>query len=111
MSARISEFDKLALEELFDLRDRVEAIIDGRIATDKLELRKRLARIEQYERRKPASRAMPRSAARGMPAAPKYRDPVSGTTWSGRGKVPRWMKHLLEQGATRDDFLILGGTD
>lgn len=24
------------------------------------------------------------------PVAPKYRDPASGTTWSGRGKPPRW---------------------
>jgi DNA-binding protein H-NS len=22
---------------------------------------------------------------------PKYRDPVSGATWSGRGKSPRWI--------------------
>jgi DNA-binding protein H-NS len=25
------------------------------------------------------------------PVAAKYRDPVSGVTWSGRGKVPRWL--------------------
>jgi DNA-binding protein H-NS len=53
---------------------------------------------------------MPRIVATGMPAAPKYRDPVSGATWSGRGKVPRWMRHLIEQGAKRDDFRIPGAT-
>jgi DNA-binding protein H-NS len=53
---------------------------------------------------------MPRIVAMGMPAAPKYRDPVSGATWSGRGKVPRWMRHLIEQGAKRDDFRIPGAT-
>jgi len=35
------------------------------------------------------------------PVAAKYRDPVTGTTWSGRGKSPRWI-----QGKNRDDFLI-----
>ncbi len=25
------------------------------------------------------------------PAAPKYRDPVSGATWTGRGKAPEWI--------------------
>ena len=25
------------------------------------------------------------------PAAPKYRDPITGQTWSGRGKLPRWL--------------------
>jgi DNA-binding protein H-NS len=33
--------------------------------------------------------------------APKYRDPDSGSTWSGRGKPPRWIA-----GLDRDAFLI-----
>jgi DNA-binding protein H-NS len=33
--------------------------------------------------------------------APKYRDPESGNTWSGRGKPPRWIA-----GQDRDQFLI-----
>jgi DNA-binding protein H-NS len=33
--------------------------------------------------------------------APKYRDPESGSTWSGRGKPPRWIA-----GQDRDKFLI-----
>lgn len=24
--------------------------------------------------------------------APKYRDPVSGATWTGRGKAPKWIE-------------------
>lgn len=35
------------------------------------------------------------------PAAPKYRDPDSGKTWSGRGKPPSWIKDM-----DRDQFLI-----
>jgi DNA-binding protein H-NS len=35
------------------------------------------------------------------PVAPKYRDPVSGATWSGRGKPPRWIA-----GQNRDKFAI-----
>jgi len=35
------------------------------------------------------------------PVAAKYRDPVSGATWSGRGKAPRW---LVDQ--DRDKFVI-----
>ena len=33
--------------------------------------------------------------------APKYRDPATGDTWTGRGKAPRWIA-----GKNRDDFLI-----
>ncbi|MBP0595351.1 H-NS histone family protein [Paraburkholderia sp. LEh10] len=33
---------------------------------------------------------------------PKYRDPVSGKEWSGRGKAPRWIRDH----ADRERFLI-----
>jgi DNA-binding protein H-NS len=33
--------------------------------------------------------------------APKYRDPDSGSTWSGRGKPPRWIA-----GKDREKYLI-----
>ncbi|KFX28656.1 H-NS family nucleoid-associated regulatory protein [Ralstonia solanacearum] len=32
--------------------------------------------------------------------APKYRDPKTGATWSGRGRAPAWI------GKNRDRFLI-----
>ena len=40
------------------------------------------------------------------PVLPKYRDEVSGQTWTGRGKPPVWLKALLDQGKTKEDFLI-----
>lgn len=36
------------------------------------------------------------------PVAPKYRDPKSGATWSGRGKPPAW----IASARNRDRFLI-----
>ena len=39
--------------------------------------------------------------AKKMPLAPKYRDPKTGVTWTGRGRVPGWM-----QGKNRDRYLI-----
>jgi DNA-binding protein H-NS len=35
------------------------------------------------------------------PGEPKYRDPVSGKVWTGRGKPPNWI-----QGKDRSQFLI-----
>ncbi|MGS0897483.1 H-NS histone family protein [Burkholderia stagnalis] len=45
-----------------------------------------------------------RTAASGerAPVAPKYRDPKTGTTWSGRGKAPQW----IAKAKNRDRFLI-----
>ena len=33
--------------------------------------------------------------------APKFRNPATGDTWTGRGKPPKWI-----QGQERDQFLI-----
>src|SRR3569832_1538444 len=106
VNKKLGELDALALEELFELRERVESLIDKRLASEKLSLREKLAQIERYERRKPALLPLSDGSAKGRRVLPKYRDPSSGSTWTGRGKVPRWMKRLLEQGAQRDDFRI-----
>ena len=37
----------------------------------------------------------------GSKVAPKYSNPETGETWTGRGKPPKWI-----QGKNRDDFLI-----
>ena len=41
----------------------------------------------------------------GASVAAKYRG-TDGQTWTGRGLTPRWMKTLLEQGRTKEDFAI-----
>lgn len=38
--------------------------------------------------------------------APKFRDPESGATWSGRGLAPKWLLSYEKAGRTRADFLI-----
>lgn len=31
-------------------------------------------------------------SAKGSKVAPKYRNPATGETWTGRGKAPRWIQ-------------------
>ncbi|MFM2119955.1 MAG: hypothetical protein RL722_1423 [Pseudomonadota bacterium] len=38
--------------------------------------------------------------------APKYRDPATGETWSGRGLKPKWLKAALEAGRSLGDFAL-----
>jgi len=40
------------------------------------------------------------------PVPPKYRNPETGATWSGRGKAPRWISEAESAGKSRDSFLI-----
>ncbi len=52
----------------------------------------------------PAGRGASKSAAKsstGNKVAAKYRDPVTGQTWTGRGKAPKWI-----DGQDRAKFLI-----
>lgn len=38
--------------------------------------------------------------------APKYQDPASGKTWTGRGKSPAWLSAQLSAGRDKQEFLI-----
>ena len=38
--------------------------------------------------------------------APKYIDPDTGTTWTGRGKSPAWLTGQLAAGREKQEFLI-----
>ena len=47
----------------------------------------------------PVGRA--RSASAGSKVVPKYRNPATGQTWTGRGKPPKWI-----QNESREQFAI-----
>lgn len=49
--------------------------------------------------------ASPRKAGSGK-VAPKFRNPATGDTWSGRGLQPNWLKSALAGGAKLEDFRI-----
>lgn len=47
-----------------------------------------------------------RAATSGRKVAAKYRDPVSGQTWTGRGLKPKWLAAALEAGKHLSDFAV-----
>ena len=52
--------------------------------------------------------AAPRKAGSraGGKVAAKYRDPVSGREWTGRGLKPTWLRDALAAGKTLQDFAL-----
>jgi len=74
-------------------RDRAEAVTRVRAMVAEYELTQR----DIF----PAGRRA--GPGTGAKVPPKYRDPATGTTWTGRGKAPRW---IANQDRTR--FLIDG---
>jgi DNA-binding protein H-NS len=45
-------------------------------------------------------------AGAGTKVPPKYRDPATGNTWSGRGLKPTWLAAALAAGKSLDDFAL-----
>lgn len=64
-------------------------------------LNKASARKSAHKSHEAASRP---TVKRKVP--PKYRNPETGDTWTGRGKAPRWVTAAEAAGKGRDEFLI-----
>lgn len=47
-----------------------------------------------------------RGSRRGQTVAVKYRNAATGETWTGRGKVPRWLAAEVAKGRTKDQFAV-----
>lgn len=48
----------------------------------------------------------PSSAPKAHEVKPKYRDPETGETWSGRGRMATWLKRKQDAGEDIDDCLV-----
>ena len=88
----------MTVEELMDLRERVEGLLSERHA----ELQEQL---ERMDRAIAVARGQGGSALKGKKVPAKYRGP-SGETWAGRGARPRWLVAAIKGGTKLDDFLI-----
>jgi DNA-binding protein H-NS len=90
-------------KELLAQREHLDRQIKEAIALEKADgIAKAKLIIEQYHltasdlfSRKAGSRSA------GGKVAPKYRNPATGETWTGRGKAPKWI-----EGRDRSSFVI-----
>ena len=90
--------------ELLDVRDYVEALLKRRSGKERREIEAALARISEATEDRPGrGRA---SKLRGMKVPPKYRDPKTGESWSGRGTTPRWLRALMKKGHKLQKFAV-----
>ena len=48
----------------------------------------------------------PSSAGHTSEVRAKYRDPKTGDTWSGRGRMATWLKRKQDAGEDIDDYLV-----
>jgi DNA-binding protein H-NS len=114
MSAKKIELESMSLDELWSLHEKISAILSTRIQAEKHELEKRLAVLNRGNDAISQSGAWPLQngkARRKYPRVlPKYRNPQTSETWSGRGKRPLWLVAAMKSGRKIEEFRISDGS-
>jgi DNA-binding protein H-NS len=110
MSAKQLELEAMSLDELWALHERISTILSARIRAEQHELEKRLDVLNRgmgiagFPGEAQSIREKPR---RKYPRVlPKYRNPQTSETWSGRGKRPRWLVAAMKSGHKIEEFRI-----
>lgn len=110
--------DKLNIDEMLALKDKIEARLAKAVSSEVKELEKRLEELTKYsgktaspqkkiaEPKKPAKGKRRSSALKGTKAPVKFRDSKSDKTWSGRGMTPIWIREHEAKGGKREDFSV-----
>jgi DNA-binding protein H-NS len=115
MSIKKLDLESMPVDDLWSLHEQISELLSTRITSEKHELEKRLAVLNRGRdviegKAGSLSYAVNGKARRKYPIVlPKYRNPLTAETWSGRGKQPRWLVAAIKTGRKIDDFKIGAG--
>lgn len=101
----------MSLDDLWSLHEEISGILSDRIKAEKHELEKRLAVLGGgmavlADSRDAGVSPAGKQRRRYPRVLPKYRNPQTSETWSGRGKRPRWLVAAVKSGRRIEDFRI-----
>jgi DNA-binding protein H-NS len=109
MAHKKIDFESWSLDELWTLHGEISGVLTARIRAEKGELEKRLAALSRgtivagdLENLQPNGKPRRRYPR----VLPKYRNPQTSETWSGRGKRPRWLVAAVKSGRKIEEFRI-----
>jgi DNA-binding protein H-NS len=109
------DFASMSVDELWDVYQKAETILAKKIASELDELKRRLTQLDAEVRSGPRiNRKNLKRHSKGHwkrrpypKVLPKYQNPAQPSeTWSGRGKVPRWLAAQLSSGKKIEYFRI-----
>lgn len=104
--ARTSGLEKMSYAELSEMERQIERIKIEKQTSERNALRQKLTDMAEKEGFDIHELFGKGRKGKGTVAV-KYRDPKNpGNTWTGRGRMPRWMAAATKGGARKDDFLI-----
>src|SRR5262245_17206356 len=104
--AKINGLDKLSYAELAELRNRVDVLMVRKRDNERKELREKITGLLK-DHGLTAQDLFGGRRGKGSVAI-KYRDPKNPeNTWTGRGRMPRWLAAATKSGkAKKESFLI-----
>lgn len=104
------QLDKMTVKELMALDAELQAAIVARKQEEKIELREKMQALAEksgFSVDEVFGKAKRGNGGSRGTVAPKYRNPADASqTWTGRGRMPLWIKNATEKGAKREKFLI-----
>jgi DNA-binding protein H-NS len=105
--ARSGDLEKMTYSDLTEMEARIGRLKIERQNSERAAVRKQLMDLAKQHGFDVRDLIDGRRKGKGSVAA-KYRDPKNPqNTWTGRGRMPRWMTAATRGGrATKDDFLI-----
>ena len=99
-----SDLEKMSHDALWDLHLRIVEVLSKRLEDETSKLQKQLDELGRQLGKSPEGLFERRPDAR---AKPKFRNPDNPSeTWSGTGRMPRWLVEFIESGRKRDDFKV-----
>lgn len=126
------DIDALSIDEMLNLKDALEAKLADIAKAEAGPMAQRLERLQAYldtqipvtpkaaaesvrtpkatksaskPKRSKKAKTAPKADKRGK-VAPKFRDPETGTTWTGRGRTPIWLREQEAAGRKREEFSV-----
>jgi DNA-binding protein H-NS len=105
--AKLNGIEKMSFAELSQLRGQVDRLMVEKQNTERVALRQKLTDMAK-EHGLSLEEVLGKGRKGKGSVAPKYRDPKNpDNTWTGRGRMPRWMVAATKGGkSSKDDYLI-----
>jgi len=104
--ARPTSLEKMSYKQLAEMEVRIQRLKIEKQNSERAAVRKQLTDLAArhgFDIRELLGKTHKRKSR----VAVKYRDPKDPmNTWTGRGRMPRWLAAATKAGKSRDDFLI-----
>ena len=105
--ARPNSFERMSYKQLAELRNQIDRLMVEKQNSARSELRQKMEDLAKAQGLSLNDVLGRRGKGKGTVAI-KYRDPKNPeNTWTGRGRMPRWITAATKGGkARKEDFLI-----